>query len=72
MVFLELGWEDTTDFSISEDDLIRCVKFVHEARKKGGSVLIHCAQVKLFFLGDNDDDVSCDAVFEVILNDNKG
>ena len=23
-------------------------------------------------LGDNDDDVSCDAVCEVILNDNKG
>ena len=46
VVFLELNWEDTTDFVIPEDDLVRCVQFVHSARKKGSSVLIHCAQVR--------------------------
>lgn len=47
IVFLELCWEDTTSFSIPESDLVQCVKFVHEARLRGGSVLVHCAQVRI-------------------------
>lgn len=43
--FLDLNWEDTITFSIPDSDLVECVKFIHEARKQGGSVLVHCAQV---------------------------
>ena len=50
VVFLELNWEDTTEFVIPEEDLVRCVKFVHEARKEDSSVLVHCAQVRNLLL----------------------
>ena len=43
--FLKMDWEDTITFSIPESDLVRCVQFIHEARVKGGSVVVHCAQV---------------------------
>ncbi len=43
--FLELNWEDTTSFSIEEQDLVKSVEYVHRARMGGGGVLIHCAQV---------------------------
>ena len=43
--FLELNWEDTTSFLIPDEDLVRCVHFIHSARVGGGSVLVHCAQV---------------------------
>ena len=45
IVFLELDWEDTTSFIISDADLTKCVKFIHSAITSGGSVLVHCAQV---------------------------
>ena len=45
VLYLELDWEDSTEFSIPEADLVRCVQFVHEGRRTGGSVLVHCAQV---------------------------
>ena len=45
IVFLELGWEDTTSYTITDGDLVRCVEFIHIARTSGGSVLVHCAQV---------------------------
>lgn len=47
IVFLELDWEDTTSFIISDADLTECVKFIHSAITSGGSVLVHCAQVRL-------------------------
>jgi len=47
IVFLELDWEDTTSFIISDADLTKCVKFIHSAITSGGSVLVHCAQVGL-------------------------
>lgn len=46
ITFLELGWEDAVSFTIPQEDLIKCVKFIHEARENGGSVLVHCAQGK--------------------------
>ena len=46
IAFLELGWEDTTSWSIPDEDLVRCVRFIHAARRAGGSVLVHCAQVR--------------------------
>ena len=46
ITFLELGWEDATDYKISDDDFVRCVDFIHSARCAGGSVLVHCAQVR--------------------------
>ena len=45
IVFLELNWEDSTSYNIQEDDLVKCVHFIHQARNSGGSVLVHCAQV---------------------------
>ena len=44
---LDLGWEDTTSFAIPEEDLARSAKFIHAARAAGGSVLVHCAQVRV-------------------------
>lgn len=46
IVFLEFDWEDSTSYSIPEEDLVRCVQFIHEARRNGGSVLVYCAQVR--------------------------
>lgn len=43
--FLELEWEDTTSFCITDESLSRCCQFVHQARASGSSVLVHCAQV---------------------------
>ena len=43
--FLELNWEDIVSYVIKEDDLVRCVRFIHRARTSGGSVLVHCIQV---------------------------
>ena len=55
ITFLELGWEDTTSWSIPDEDLVQCVRFIHTARRAGGSVLVHCAQVREteFFLSPN-------------------
>ena len=47
IVFLELNWEDTVSFDIPDEDLIKCVKFIHTARTSGGSALVHCAQVSV-------------------------
>lgn len=50
-MFLELNWEDTVSFNIPDEDLIQCVKFIHSARTSGGSVLVHCAQVRVLGIG---------------------
>lgn len=44
--FLELDWDDSQQFDIPDDDLVKCVQFVHAAISKGHSVLVHCAQGK--------------------------
>ena len=44
--FLELNWEDIISYVIKEDDLVQCARFIHQARSSGGSVLVHCIQVK--------------------------
>ena len=46
IVFLDLMWQDATTFIIPEADLVKCVLFIHKARSSGGSVLVHCAQVR--------------------------
>ena len=46
LVFLELNWVDIIPYVIKEEDLVQCVRFIHQARSSGGSVLVHCAQVK--------------------------
>lgn len=51
IMFLELNWEDTVSFNIPDEDLIQCVKFIHSARTSGGSVLVHCAQVRVLGIG---------------------
>lgn len=51
IMFLELNWEDTVSFNIPNEDLIQCVKFIHSARTSGGSVLVHCAQVRVLGIG---------------------
>ena len=43
--FLELEWEDTTSFCITDESLSKCCHFIHQARATGSSVLVHCAQV---------------------------
>ena len=53
ITFLELGWEDTTSWTISDADLVQCVRFIHAARRAGGSVLVHCAQVRGAVVGLN-------------------
>ena len=45
LVYLDLNWEDSTSFVIQEEDLVKCARFIHQARRSGGSVLVHCAQV---------------------------
>jgi len=42
---LDLEWEDSMSFNISDDDFCSVVEFIDAARKFG-SVLIHCAQGK--------------------------
>lgn len=32
-------------FTIPDEAFVECIKFIHSAREKGGSVLVHCAQV---------------------------
>jgi atypical dual specificity phosphatase len=44
VAFLDLGWVDSTSFEISDDSLVSCCRFIHLARRTGGSVLVHCAQ----------------------------
>ncbi len=44
--FLELNWDDTTAFAIPPGDFARCAQFIHAGRSGGGSVLVHCAQVR--------------------------
>lgn len=51
IMFLELNWEDTVSFNIPDEDLIQCVKLIHSARTSGGSVLVHCAQVRVLGIG---------------------
>ena len=46
IAFLELGWEDTLRWTIPDEDLVQCVRFIHAGRRAGGSVLVHCAQVR--------------------------
>lgn len=48
VTFLKLDWIDTTSFCITDDSLSACCHFIHQARKSGASVLVHCAQVKLY------------------------
>ena len=48
--FLELDWDDSQQFDIPDDDLVKCVQFVHAAISKGHSVLVHCAQVSIIIL----------------------
>eukprot|EP00457_Paulinella_chromatophora_P014999 gb/GEZN01015519.1/.p1 GENE.gb/GEZN01015519.1/~~gb/GEZN01015519.1/.p1 ORF type:complete len:288 (+),score=47.04 gb/GEZN01015519.1/:70-864(+) len=43
--FLRLNWVDDAGQDIAAD-LPRIVAFIHQARKQGGSVLVHCAQGK--------------------------
>lgn len=47
VTFLKLDWIDTTSFCITDDSLSACCRFIHQARKSGASVLVHCAQVEL-------------------------
>ena len=47
--FLELDWDDSQQFDIPDDDLVKCVQFVHAAISKGHSVLVHCAQVSIIY-----------------------
>ena len=47
LVYLELNWEDVLSYNIREDDLVKCVRFIHQARNSGGSVLVHCAHVSM-------------------------
>ncbi len=44
---LNLDWEDTMRFTITENDFREAVLFIHQARKSGGAMLVHCAQVGL-------------------------
>ena len=44
--FLELNWEDIVSYVIKDDDLVQCACFIHRARTSGGSVLVHCIQVR--------------------------
>lgn len=50
VVFLNLDWIDSTSFDISEESLSECCHFVHRARRSGGSVLVHCAQVQTLLI----------------------
>jgi hypothetical protein len=43
--FLELNWEDTESWIITDESLRECVLFIDTGLKSGGSVLVHCAQV---------------------------
>ena len=45
--FLELNWEDTESFDITNEDIRTCCLFIHKARQDGHSVLVHCAQVMI-------------------------
>ena len=47
LVYLELNWEDVLSYNIQEEDLVKCVQFIHQARSNGGSVLVHCAHVSV-------------------------
>ena len=47
LVYLELNWEDVLSYNIQEEDLVKCVRFIHKARSNGGSVLVHCAHVSV-------------------------
>jgi protein-tyrosine phosphatase len=44
--FLELNWEDTESWIITDESLRECVLFIDTGLKSGGSVLVHCAQGK--------------------------
>ena len=45
VVILNMDWEDTEQFTIPQSDFVQSSKFIHEGRQRGGSVLVHCAQV---------------------------
>lgn len=45
MEYLELNWEDVISYVIKEEELVKCARFIHQARSTGGSVLVHCAHV---------------------------
>eukprot|EP00795_Rhopilema_esculentum_P007630 gene7630-13447_t len=42
---LDLDWEDSMKYHITEDDFKQAICFIHEGMKSG-SVLVHCAQGK--------------------------
>ena len=44
--FLEVNWIDSEDQVLSIQDLKRVVHFIRKHRRKGGGVLVHCAQGK--------------------------
>mmetsp|Transcript_6917 Transcript_6917/g.13801 ORF Transcript_6917/g.13801 Transcript_6917/m.13801 type:complete len:312 (-) Transcript_6917:102-1037(-) len=46
VVFLHLGWTDSEEQEVGEQALLDACRFVHEARRAGDGVLVHCAQGK--------------------------
>jgi len=44
--FLHLGWVDADEQDVEEQALLGACRFVHEARRAGDGVLVHCAQGK--------------------------
>lgn len=46
ITFLNTDWMDSTDYVISIEDLVTSVNFIHAGLRHGGSVLVHCAQVR--------------------------
>ena len=46
MRFLHLGWVDSEEQEVEEQALLGACRFIHEARRAGDGVLVHCAQGK--------------------------
>ena len=44
--FLHLGWVDSEEQEVEEQALLGACRFIHEARRAGDGVLVHCAQGK--------------------------
>lgn len=44
--FLTLNWVDDEEQDLAAEVLVEAIQFVHNARRAGGSVLVHCAQGK--------------------------
>lgn len=50
--FLELNWEDTEEWTITDEDIRKFVLFIDQGLAKGESVLVHCAQVHYAIVQD--------------------